>query len=201
MSEPKPTEEASPSPEPYDGPQGEGVQQRPWRDHTSDREIPESMLVKPIGIIRSPYKERYGTPRQSGLQGINVAASEAPAWIEFDRKIVPHDAIADLAGFDRVWLITWLHLNRSTRKARVRTPRGGPPRSIYATRAPHRYNPIGLSSVRVVRVEGSILHIADLDLLDGTPVLDIKPYVAYADAWPEASAGWVDETGGKPKVG
>lgn len=176
-------------------------QQRPWRDHTSKLESPDTVELRSIGVIRSPYKERYGTPRQAGLRGINDAAADAPAWVELDQSIVPFDAVADLAGFDRVWLITWLHLNKSTRKARVKTPRGGPPRSIYATRAPHRFNPVALSCVRVVGVEPGRLYIAELDLLDGTPVLDIKPYVAYADAWPEARAGWVDETGGKPSIG
>ncbi len=176
-------------------------QQRPWRDHTSGLDAPTAVELYAIGTIHSPYKERYGTPRQSGLRGINDAAAEAPAWIAFDKSLVPADAIADLAGFERIWLVTWLHLNRRTRKARVKTPRGGPPRSIYATRAPHRLNPIGLSCVRVLGVEGNRITIGELDLLDGTPVLDVKPYVPYADAWPDAVAGWVTESGGKPEIG
>ncbi len=174
---------------------------RAWRAHTLQVPPPEVIELHPIGIVRSPYTERFGTPRQATLRGVNAAAAALPARVELDPRRVHPDAVADLQGFDRIWLITLLHLNRPTQKPRVTTPRGGPPRSIYATRAPHRVNPIGLSAVRLVGVEGLTLHITEIDLLDGTPVLDVKPYVPYADAFPDAAAGWVDETGGAPEQG
>ncbi|MCB9778584.1 MAG: tRNA (N6-threonylcarbamoyladenosine(37)-N6)-methyltransferase TrmO [Alphaproteobacteria bacterium] len=158
--------------------------------YTDVVDAPDQVLMQPIAVVRSPFKERFGTPRQGVGPDVTGAS---PGRVELLPGI-PADAIADLVGFERAWLITWLHLNRRTRKARVTPPRGGPSRSLLATRAPHRPNPIGLTCVRIVGVEGQVLLIEEHDLLDGTPVLDIKPYVPYADAFPDAGAGWVDDT-------
>jgi tRNA-Thr(GGU) m(6)t(6)A37 methyltransferase TsaA len=101
-------------------------------------------------------------------------------------------ALEDLRGFERIWVIFRFHQNR-TWKPKVYPPRGGVKRGLFATRSPHRPNPIGLSSVELLDIQGLQLRIAGHDLLEGTEVLDIKPYIPYADAFPDARAGWVDE--------
>ena len=93
---------------------------------------------------------------------------------------------------ERLWVLSHLHLNTGW-NAKVMPPRGErKKRGLFATRSPHRPNNIGLTAVRLVGVEGFTLHVEEIDLLDGTPVLDIKPYVPYADAFPGAHAGWID---------
>ena len=82
----------------------------------------------------------------------------------------------------------------------VRPPRGGPKRGVFATRSPHRPNPIGLSAVQILEVQRNIVHVRGLDLLDGTPVLDLKPYIPDFDARPTASRGWLDEPDDDPLV-
>ena len=111
--------------------------------------------------------------------------------VEIFAERVPKKALRDLEGFDRIWLVTYLHLNPKWGPL-VRPPRGGRRRGVLATRSPHHPNPIGLSAVCLDRIEGTTLYVRGLDLIDGTPVLDIKPYVPYCDAFPESGAGWVD---------
>lgn len=146
---------------------------------------------RPIGILRSPYARRIDAPHQSTVaQGtetgeVALATLELLDWLE-------ESVLQDLGGFERLWLIFALHRSEGW-KSTVKPPRGGPKRGVLATRSPHRPNAIGLSAVELVRIEGRILHLRGVDLLDGTPVLDIKPYVPYADAFPQAKAGWIDE--------
>jgi tRNA-Thr(GGU) m(6)t(6)A37 methyltransferase TsaA len=159
---------------------------------TSDARPEGGVWMQPIGVVRSPYKERFGTPRQATVtQG---ATGEGPqeAEIVLDPTRVPATVLEGLAGFDYVWAIVWLHLNEGWRP--MVTPTRGPKvkRGLFSTRSPHRPNPIGLSALRVVAVEGHVVRVCGLDLLDGTPVLDLKPYVPYADAFPNARAGWLD---------
>lgn len=144
-------------------------------------------VLRPIGVVRSPYARRYGTPQQA-----SSIDSGAEARIELDPAIVPAVALADLVGIDRIWVIA--HLDRGGTFAAEVTPPRGPrmKRSLFATRSPDRPNPIGLSAVSLVRIEGTTLHVRGIDLLDGTPVLDLKPYLPYADCFPDAKAGWVD---------
>ena len=98
----------------------------------------------------------------------------------------------DLEGFDYVWILAWLHLNDGWNPT-VIPPRGPRERrSLLATRAPHRPNPIGLSAARVTAIEGRVVHLERVDLLDGTPVIDVKPYIPAVDAFPDARAGWLD---------
>src|SRR4029078_3806186 len=98
---------------------------------------------------------------------------------------IPVIALGGLEAFGHIWVISWLHLNTSWNPT-VIPPRGPKVRrGVLATRAPHRPNPIGLSALKLVRVQGRVLHVLGLDLLDGTPVLDVKPYVPYADAFPD----------------
>jgi tRNA (adenine37-N6)-methyltransferase len=107
-------------------------------------------------------------------------------------------ALKDLAGFERIWVIAWLHLNENWQPT-VIPPRGPKVRrGLFATRSPHRPNPIAISALKLVRIEGLTLHVHGIDLLDGTPVLDIKPYVPYADAFPDAREGWLEEIGEAP---
>ena len=124
-----------------------------------------------------------------------VAGTETTAVAEAVIEFVdgfPAEAFHDLVGFERIWLI--FQFDRSEGwKAQVRPPRGGGKRGVLATRSPHRPNAIGLSAVELVAVEASGLRVRGMDLLDGTPILDIKPYVPYADAFPESAAGWIDE--------
>lgn len=146
---------------------------------------------RPIGFLRSPYSRRIDAPHQSTVvqgtaTGEPVAATlELAPWL--DEKV-----LQDLDGFGKIWLIFAFHLSEGW-KSTVKPPRGGPKRGVLATRSPHRPNAIGLSAVELVRIDGRTLHLRGVDLLDGTPVLDIKPYVPYADAFPDARAGWIDE--------
>lgn len=145
-------------------------------------------VLSPIGWVRSPYQRRFGTPQQA-----TATDSDAEAVLEFDAARIPEAALADLVGIERLWVLSLLHRG-GTWAPTVRPPRGTRQRrGLFATRSPDRPNPIGLSVVRLVRVDGRRLHVRGVDLLDGTPILDVKPYVPYADAFPEAKAGWIDE--------
>ncbi len=150
---------------------------------------------RPIGMIRSPYARRIDAPHQSTVVAGTESGEAAPATLEL-AEWLDEAVIRDLAGFERIWLIFAFHLSEGW-TATVKPPRGGPKRGVLATRSPHRPNPIGLSAVELIRIEGRTLHLRGVDLLDGTPVLDIKPYVPYADAFPESKAGWIDELDAK----
>jgi tRNA-Thr(GGU) m(6)t(6)A37 methyltransferase TsaA len=148
----------------------------------------DTLTLRPIGFVRSAYAEPSKAPRQPGTDGLR-----GEALIELVAGLDLEQAIADLVGFDRIWAIVWFHRN-ATWRTRVLPPRGGrTKRSVLATRSPHRPNPIGLSALRLLEVRGRTLRVGEVDLLDGTPVLDLKPYIPYADAFPDARAGWLDE--------
>lgn len=145
------------------------------------------LTLEPIGVVRTPYTDRYRAPRQPGAW-----ARGAEATIELAPGKNFEQALADLAGFDRIWVITWFHKNQGWRP-KVLPPRGPRVRrGVFATRSPHRPNPLGLSLVRLLEVRGRVLRVADADMLDGTPVLDIKPYLPAVEAYPDARAGWLD---------
>ena len=146
---------------------------------------PAPVEFLPIGVIRSPFTERVEAPRQP------AAASEGAGTIELYPGRHFEHALCDLERWRYMWVIYWFHLNRGFRP-KVRPPRSLVSRGVFATRSPRRPNPIGLSVYELVRVDGLILHVRGVDALDGTPVLDLKPYVAYTDALPEAGAGWLD---------
>ena len=163
------------------------------KNYTDTVPFPSELTLKPIGKIRSPYKERHGTPRQSELQARPDDYEPVEATIELFESEVPATALKDIEGFERIWVISWLHLNTHWNPT-VLPPRGPKiRRGTLATRAPHRPNPIGLSAVRLLRVEKNRIIVEGVDLLDNTPVLDIKPYVSYCDAFPNARCGYVDE--------
>jgi len=143
--------------------------------------------VSPIGWVRSPYRRRFGTPQQAA-----AVDSEEDAVLALDPTVIPESALVDLAGIERLWVVSWLHRG-GTWAPQVMPPRGPRVRrSLFSTRSPDRPNPIGLSAVKLVRVDGTDLHVRGIDLIDGTPILDLKPYLPYADAFPEAKAGWID---------
>ena len=146
---------------------------------------------QPIAFARSPYARRIDAPHQSTVVAGTETETAAEARIEFVPGL-PAATFRDLAGFDRIWLIFVFHRSEGW-KAEVRPPRGGGKRSVLATRSPHRPNPIGLSAVELIEVGEQWLRVRGMDLLDGTPILDIKPYVPYADAFADARAGWIDQ--------
>lgn len=167
-----------------------GVQRsKPVQDHTTAAPALDAVTFEVIGRVRSPYTERFGTPRQPPVthQVLGDKAQEAQIVLRADLAA----AAADLRGFDRIWVVSWLHLNRGFAHT-VMPPRGPRVRrGVLSTRAPHRPNPIGLSALRLTRVEGCVLDVVGVDLLDGTPVLDVKPYVPYTDAFPGSAVGWL----------
>ncbi len=150
-------------------------------------------VMKPIAHIRSAYPEKFGIPRQSGLV-------DTKATITFVPDYAQEDAVRGLEGFSHLWLIWCFSENADAPwHATVRPPRlGGNTRvGVFASRSPFRPNPIGLSCVKLEKIEilpgkGPILTVRGADLLDGTPILDIKPYLRYSDAHPEASGGFAD---------
>ena len=150
-----------------------------------DGPLPD-LTVAPIGVVRSPLASKVDAPRQPRAAEGTTGRIELLPGHNFEH------ALEDLARWERIWVIFWFHLNRGWR------PKVLPPRStsgrkgVFATRSPHRPNPIGLSAVRLERIDGLTLHVQDIDMLDGTPVLDLKPYVAYTDAIVDARNGWLD---------
>lgn len=152
------------------------------------------MEIHPIAHIQSDFKEKFGIPRQSGL----VEALRAS--IIFTPPYRVPDAVRGLEEFSHIWLVwEFSQARREGWSPTVRPPRlGGNMRlGVFATRSPFRPNALGLSAVRLESVEtdaslGPVLHVSGADLLDGTPIYDIKPYIPYADAIPSASGGFVD---------
>jgi tRNA-Thr(GGU) m(6)t(6)A37 methyltransferase TsaA len=151
-------------------------------------DVLEAVTFSPIGVVRTPFTDRVSAPRQP------YAAEGVEGTIELDPGRDLEFAVCDLEGWDRLWVIFCFHLNPpGVWRPKVLPPRSaGQRRGVLATRSPHRPNPIGLSVVRLVSVEGLVLRVRDLDIVDGSPVLDIKPYVPWADAFPDARTGWLE---------
>lgn len=150
-----------------------------------------SFTYRPIGFVRSPYAKRIDAPHQPTVVDGTETGAPAEATLELDAAL-PETVLRDLDGFGRIWLIFAFHLSEGWAPL-VQPPRGPKAkRGVLATRSPHRPNAIGLSSVELLAVEGRTLRLRGVDLLDGTPVLDVKPYVPYADAFPQARAGWIE---------
>lgn len=150
--------------------------------------------MKIIARIHSDFREKFGIPRQSGL------VPELEATVVFEPEYRNPHAVMGLEGYSHIWLLwQFSEAVRETWSPTVLPPRlgGNTHVGVFATRSPFRPNPIGLSSVRLERIEtdeklGPVLHVAGADLLDGTPVYDIKPYLAYTDSHPEAVCGFSD---------
>lgn len=152
-------------------------------------DTPPQLILEPIGYVRGPLETKVQAARQPRAAAGTHARIELLPGRNFEH------ALADLANWDLIWVLFWFHLNAGWR------PKVLPPRSttgrkgVFATRSPHRPNPIGMSVVRLERVDELTLYIRDTDMLDGTPVLDLKPYVPYTDAHPDAGNGWLGESG------
>ena len=159
------------------------------------------MEIVPIAYIRTEFPEKFGIPRQSGL------AENLRARIVFEPGFRNPDALRGIEGFSHIWLIWEFSANRRGGKSvserdwqpTVRPPRlgGNEYMGVFTTRSPFRPNPLGLSCVEMERVDyddkdGPVLYVKGADLMDGTPIYDIKPYVKYADSRPHASCGYVD---------
>jgi tRNA-Thr(GGU) m(6)t(6)A37 methyltransferase TsaA len=138
---------------------------------------------EPIGVIRSPFSEPAGVPIQSA-----VAGDARGQVVVFDRFA---EGLTDLEGFDRIWLV-YVFDRGGPQRLRVTPFRDVKQRGLFSTRAPCRPNPIGLSPVRLQSIRGTTLEVSGLDVVDGTPLLDIKPYVPEFDSFPDSRAGWLD---------
>lgn len=155
------------------------------------------MEIQPIAHIKTEFKEKFGIPRQSSL------ASHTVGKIIFTNEYRNQDAINGLEGFSHLWLIWEFSANRLAKgewSPLVRPPRLGGNRykGVFATRSPFRPNSLGLSCVKIHSIDlnspdGPFIYVLGADLMDGTPIYDIKPYIRYADSHPEAVCGYVDE--------
>jgi tRNA-Thr(GGU) m(6)t(6)A37 methyltransferase TsaA len=144
--------------------------------------VTAAFTARPIGTIRSPWAEPRGTP----IQPVFAEGARGQVLIDAEHEA----ALTDIEGFERLWLIYWL--DRCGPYRPLVTPYlDERPHGVFATRSPARPNPIGLSVVRLLERHGCTLEIGDIDVLDGTPLLDLKPYVPRFDAW-TGRAGWVD---------
>jgi tRNA-Thr(GGU) m(6)t(6)A37 methyltransferase TsaA len=145
------------------------------------------LTLDPIGFVRSQSTTKVEAARQPAAAQGTAARIELLPGCNFEH------ALHDLDRWEFIWVIFWFHLNPGWR------PKVLPPRSttgrkgVFATRAPHRPNPLGMSAVRLERMDGLVLHVRDSDMLDGTPVLDLKPYVAYTDSHPDSGTGWLQD--------
>lgn len=144
----------------------------------------EQLIVRPIGRIHSPFREPAGTPVQSSMAtGVRGAVEIFPDYEE---------GLRDLEGFDRIWLLYWLDQAPPARLT-VIPFLDDKAHGVFATRAPCRPNPLGLSCVKLIEMKGNILKIEGVDILDDTPLLDIKPYYPGFDVFQVARSGWFDE--------
>ena len=146
--------------------------------------------IKPVAILRTPFAEKFGVPRQSGL----VMAAEGR--VEFLPEFAAPEFVRGLEDFSHVWLVTGFHLNPPwAGAATVRPPRlGGNERvGVFASRSPSRPNGLGLSLVELRRVEAGVLTVGGVDAVDGTPVYDVKPYLPWCEAKPEARSDWAKD--------
>ena len=157
----------------------------------------DAFELKVIARMRCDYTEKFGIPRQSGL-------GEGPVGeIVFEEEYRDANALRGLSGYSHIWLLWGFSKNKSTGfKPTVKPPRlGGNTRmGVFATRSPFRPNNLGLSSVKLLGVEhtaefGTVLHVGGADLMDGTPIFDIKPYIPYGDCHPDATGGFTDKAG------
>ncbi len=143
-------------------------------------------LFRAIGILESCFKEKFGAPRQPGL------VPEARARLRIFKEFIPQQSLKGLEEFSHVWLLSFFHLN--TNKAFLSTVH--PPRlkgdtvGVFASRSPHRPSPLGLSIAKLEGIEGDALLLSGVDLVDGTPILDVKPYIPAYDSIPQARSGW-----------
>ncbi len=151
----------------------------------------DEITIKPVAYYRGPFGSKFGIPRQSAL------APAVEGRIVFTDTYRVKEALRGLEGFERLWLVWGFSANKPAKgewQPTVRPPRlgGNAAMGVWATRSPYRPNPLGLSCVELVKVDGMDLVVRGADLMDGTPIYDIKPYIPYADAYPDARSGFVN---------
>lgn len=142
------------------------------------------LTVTSVGVIHSPFRRARGTPIQP------VFAGGAEGWVEVFEPFAA--GLKDLEGFERIWLLYWFHRAERNGKLIVTPYLDSTPRGVFSTRAPSRPNPIGLSCVKLLGVDHNTLQVQGIDVLDGTPVVDIKPYVPRFDCFEGVRAGWFE---------
>lgn len=145
------------------------------------------LILKPIGTIHSPFRQAAGTPIQSAM------APGVEGSVEVFPEFVP--GLKDLEGFERIWLLYWFD-RATTERLTVKPFLDAQEHGVFATRAPCRPNAIGLSCVRLLGMDAGRLRIGELDILDETPLLDIKPYAPTLDSFKVRRAGWLQNKGG-----
>ena len=146
------------------------------------------LAVKVIGIIHSPFRQAKGTPIQSALaQGVEGSVEVFPEFVL---------GLQDLKGFERIWLLYWFDRATPAQLA-VKPFLDQQEHGVFATRSPCRPNPIGLSCVRLLGIDGGRLRIMDVDVLEGTPLVDIKPYAPQFDCFEASRVGWLQNKGGQ----
>ncbi len=150
-----------------------------------------SIKVSPIGVVHSSLTEADGAPIQPAF----AKGSEGVVEVFEPYK----QALKDLEGFERIWLLYWFH-KASKAQLKVKPYLDSVERGLFATRAPCRPNPIGISAVRLLRIDGCKLYVAELDILDGTPLLDIKPYVPKFDHFQVKRIGWIEKAQSETKL-
>lgn len=148
----------------------------------------QSLNFKPIGYFHCKLDNPNEAPRQP-----NKDLPDTNGYIELMEGHHFHEALRDMDGFDKIWVLFHFHKNDHWNPT-VTPPRGGDKkRGVFATRSPYRPNPIGMSVLDLVSIDGLKIHVGPSDILNGTPILDIKPYLNYIDAFPDAQAGWLEE--------
>ena len=153
----------------------------------SDEPMTQQLVIRPIGYVRTGKAVKFAALHQPD------EAVEEQSVLELLPQEELRQGLQDLQGFTRIWLIWWFHRNDSWRSL-VLPPRGpSHRRGVFATRSPHRPNAIGMTPVKLLGIDGFQLHLGPCDLVDGTPVFDIKPYIPGYDAFPGESSGWLEE--------
>lgn len=150
-------------------------------------DLADSLQLHPIGYLQTHKQVKFQARHQPAETQPECNVLELLPGCDYEQ------ALHDLAGFSRIWLIGWFHRNTGWRP-RVLPPRGpAQRRGVFATRSPHRPNPLGLTPVQLLAVEGRRLILGACDLVDGTPIFDLKPYIPAYDSFPDEKAGWIDE--------
>lgn len=152
----------------------------------------EECILKPIAYYRGPFGSKFGIPRQSSL------SAHIHGRVVFEKAYQVPQALRGLEGFSRIWLIWGFSANKAAKgewQPTVRPPRlgGNTAMGVWATRSPYRPNPLGLSCVELEGIEKGELLVRGADLMDGTPIYDIKPYIVYADSYPDARSGFATD--------
>lgn len=145
--------------------------------------------IKFIGVVESCYPDKFGTPRQPGL------VPDSKAFLRLNKEWQPEDSLSGLDGFSHLWILFWFHKNSESSRfhAKVFPPRmGGDKVGVFSTRSPHRPNPIGLSLLKIESIEKEGVWVSGIDLIEGTPIVDLKPYLPYAESISDARGGWTE---------